>query len=144
MKPEDLVKVWDAPDHSKLTPKQISIRLPILAAARIEALCELFPSKTKTQIISDLIATALDQVVDSLPSKKGRLLGPDFSAMESDDDLSQYIDHDDVQQLGDIYEDIGIRGRFLRLTKRHLRRLEKEANLGETIDCPAPVIFEES
>ena len=73
MKPEDLVKVWDAPDHSKLTPKQISIRLPIVAAAKIEALCEIFPSKTKSQIIADLIVTALDQVVAALSNRKRRV-----------------------------------------------------------------------
>ena len=146
MKPEDLVKVWDAPDHSKLTPKQISIRLPILAAARIEAFCEMYPSKTKTQIIIDLITTALDQVVDALPSKKGRVLGPDLSSLdvEADECLRDYV-HQDYHDgnVGGIYEDIGPRGTFLRLTKKHLRKLEKEAKIEERIYCPDPVIFDE-
>ena len=144
MKPEDLVKVWDAPDHSKLTPKQISIRLPVLAAARIEAFCEMYPSKTKTQIIIDLITTALDQVVDALPSQKGKLLGPDLDSLHFDESLERYIDenyHDG--KVGGIYEDIGPRGIFLQLTKKHLRKLEKEAKIEESIYCPAPVIYDD-
>ncbi len=143
MKPEDLVKVWDAPDHSKLTPKQISIRLPILAAARIEAFCEMYPSKPKSQIITDLLATALDQVVDSLPSKKGKFLGPNFDSFENDEYLKHYVDascHDNP--VSGIYEDIGAKGKFLRLTQKHLRILEKEAKIEEPIFCPDPVIFE--
>jgi hypothetical protein len=147
MEPKDLVKVWDAPDHSKLTPKQISIRLPIPAAARIEAFCEMFPSKTKTQIITDLIATALDQVVEALPSKKGKFLGPDLSRMdpEYDEDISNYV-HEDAHDnnVSGIYEDIGPKGQFLRLTKKHLRKLEKEAKINKPIDCPDPVIFDDN
>lgn len=59
MDPKDLVKVWDAPDHSRLTPKQISIRLPILVAAKISALCDLYPRTTKSQMIGDLLAISV-------------------------------------------------------------------------------------
>lgn len=67
MEPRDLLKVWDAPDNSKLTPKQWSVRLPIHVAAKICALCDLYPRKTKTEIIGDLLATALDQLTEALP-----------------------------------------------------------------------------
>ena len=69
MDPRDLVKVWDAPDNSRLTPKQWSIRLPIHVAAQINALCALYPRKTKTDIIGDLLATALTQLVEALPAE---------------------------------------------------------------------------
>jgi hypothetical protein len=144
MDPKDLVKVWDAPDHSQLTPKQISIRLPILAAAKISALCEMYPSKSKSQIIGDLIATALDQVVDSLPSKKGKYLGPDLDNLYSDPDLKAYI-HPEAQQqaVGEIYEDIGLKGKFLRLYKKHLRELEKDLKIKEQNPCPDPIVFDD-
>ena len=143
MDPKDLVKVWDAPDHSQLTPKQISIRLPILAAAKIAALCEMYPSKSKSQIIGDLIATALDQVVDTLPSKKGKYLGPDFDDLYGDPDLEPYI-HSEAQQqtVGGIYEDIGLKGKFLRLYKKHLRELEKDLKIKDPNQCPAPIVFD--
>jgi hypothetical protein len=69
MEPRDLLKVWDAPDNSKLTPKQWSVRLPIHVAAKICALCDLYPRKTKTEIIGDLLATALDQLTEALPDE---------------------------------------------------------------------------
>ena len=136
MDPKDLVKVWDAPDHSKLTPKQISIRLPVMAAAKIAALCELYPSKTKTQIISDLIVTALDQVEDALPSKKGKYLRAHEDDFYDDPELEGYIDpHDQsVMKVGGIYEDIGLKGQYLRLLKKNLRVLEKEANIEEPLE----------
>jgi len=142
MKPEDLTKVWDAPDHSKLSVKQFSIRLPVLTNAKISAFCEMYPGRSKTAIINDLIATALDQVIESLPSKKGRFLGPDIDDLNNDPDLQYYIDPQSSDStVGGIFEDIGPKGKFLRLTKKHLKQLEKEANIKEPIGCPAPVIY---
>jgi hypothetical protein len=66
MKTKDLINVWNAPDNSRLTPKQMSIRLPLHVAAKLSALCEMFPKKTKTEIIGDLLATALNDVVEGL------------------------------------------------------------------------------
>lgn len=141
MESKDLIKVWDAPDNSILTPKQISIRLPIFAAARISALCEMYPNKSKTQIISDLIVTALDQIQESLPSIKGQFLREFDSDLISDPDIDHYKESmSNGGVVYSIYEDIGLRGRFLRLTKKYLRELEKEVNIKEPIPCPDPVI----
>jgi hypothetical protein len=56
---KDLVKVWAAPDNTKLTPRQMSIRLPVHVAAKISAFCEMFPMRTRTEIMADLLSTAL-------------------------------------------------------------------------------------
>jgi len=125
MNPKDLVKVWDAPDNSKLTPKQISIRLPILVAAKINALCEIYPRKTKTEIISDLLSTSLDQLEEGMESVKGDLVG-DFP--------------DSNNEPVEIYEMVGLKGRFLNLTLRHLRELEKEAGITEPMKFGTPCI----
>ena len=121
--PKDLSKVWDAPDNSTLTKKQFSLRLPILAAAKIEAICEMYPRKSKNEIIADLISTALEQYEQGLPSVNGRLLG----------------DHPDY---GRIYEDVGPASRFRELTGKHLRELEKECGAKTPIewDTSAKVI----
>lgn len=146
MKPSDLHKVWGSPDHSKLTPRQISIRLPILDSARISALCEMYPGKTKTQIISDLISTALDQAIEGLPSKKGKFLGPDPIEGHEISELSQDtgFDEQEIANMNDtrtVYEDIGPRGQFYKLTKKYLRELEKEANINEKIYYPPPIVY---
>lgn len=114
MEPKDLSKVWDAPDNSKLTSKQISIRLPILVAAKISALCDIYSRKTKTEIIGDLLATALEQVESGFKICKGDQIG-------------------DYPDVGPVYADIGVRSRFRSLTGKYLRELEKEAGIKEPI-----------
>lgn len=124
MEPKDLVKVWDAPDNSKLTPKQLSIRLPILVAAKISALCDIYPRKTKTEIIGDLLSTALDQLEAALPSIKGQERGIEPSEGKP------------------YYEDVGPRGVFRDLTEKHLREIEKEAGIKEPMPWATHVIFD--
>ena len=68
MKAKDLVAVWGAPDNSRLTAKQASFRLPVHVAAKIAALCEMYPQKTKTQIVGDLLSAALAELERELPS----------------------------------------------------------------------------
>jgi len=107
MDPKDLVKIWTAPDHSKLTPKQISLRLPIQVAAKISALCDMYPRKTKTEIIGDLLATALDQLENSLDSH----------------DIGDPIHHLETGEA--IYKDYyGPLKDFRTLTDKHLKELE--------------------
>ena len=59
MKASTLHDVWASPDNTRLTPKQFSFRLPIHVAAKIAALCDMYPQKTRTQIIADLLTSAL-------------------------------------------------------------------------------------
>lgn len=121
MEPQDLILRWhDEPKHP-LTPKQLSIRLPIDVAAKISALCEIYPTRTKTEIIADLVSTSVDQLVRALPSEKGDLL-------ESESIPGQIR----------VYQDIGPKGRFLEGTARHLRQLEKDVGLEEPIHVPLP------
>lgn len=124
MQPEDLVKVWEAPDHSRLTPKQMSLRLPITVAAKVNALCDIFPRKTKTEIIGDLLAAALDQIENAFPCKKGELIGHEPP-------------HDEP-----VYQDVGLRGRFRELSEKHVRDLEREAGIKDPIPMPRAVTFE--
>jgi hypothetical protein len=115
MKPKDLANVWDAPDHSKLTPKQFSLRLPIQVSAKISALCEMFPRKTKTEIIGDLLATALDQFAEGLEGFNEKYLGT----------------HPDTKEKH--YEDSGQCAYFYQLTNKYLKELESEIE-GKTKD----------
>jgi hypothetical protein len=60
------------PDNSRLTAKQYSFRLPVHVAAKLAALVEVFPAKSRTQIVGDLLSTASDAAAEGLPSVKGR------------------------------------------------------------------------
>nr|WP_319491782.1 hypothetical protein [uncultured Desulfobacter sp.] len=66
---------WFSPDNSSFSPKQTSIRLPILSAAKIDALCAMFPSMTKSSIINDLIIEALESFATELETEPGNTRG---------------------------------------------------------------------
>jgi len=67
MSNKNLVSKWISPDGSQLTPRQISLRLPIEVASKIDALCEIFPRKSKTELIGDLLSSAIMEVENSIP-----------------------------------------------------------------------------
>ena len=107
MKSADLVKVWSAPYNSRLTAKQHSFRLPVHVAAKLAALCDLYPNKTKTEIVGDLLSAALEEVIQNLPFVRGQKVSnhPDF---------------------GDIFEVLGVAADFQRLANKHYKELERE------------------
>ena len=116
MKPSDLVTLWNAPDHTRLTAKQYTIRLPIRVAAQIAALCELYPNKNRTELIGDLLASALDAVSEALPSTEGE----PFDTPE-----------------GTMYEAAGPRADFPKLTDKYIAELEAELSAsGEAVPAP--------
>ena len=110
MKPSDLHSVWSMPDNTRLTAKQYSFRLPVHVAAKLAALCELYPNKTRTQIVADLLATAIESAAEGLPSVKGKL-------------LERITEPDEVF---DIFEEVGVQGRFKHAANRHYQDLERE------------------
>jgi hypothetical protein len=117
MKPSDLLNVWSSPDNSRLTAKQTSFRLPVHVAAKISALCDLYPNKTRTQIVGDLLATALLDVEKALPMFKGR---------------SWHNHRDDNGE--ELFYAVGPAAEFRERTNFHYKELEKE--LG--VEKPAP------
>ena len=121
MEPQDLVHRWHEDPQYPLTPRQTSIRLPIDVAAKVAALCEIYPARTKSEIIADLVTSSIEQLVRALPSEKGELL-----EVES------------VSGQVRVYQDIGLKGRYLEATARHLRHLEQEVGYPEPIPVPLP------
>jgi len=107
MKSSDLHKLWTAPDNSRITSKQFSFRLPVHVAAKLAALAEMYPQKSRTDIVGDLLATALDELVSGMPYIKGEYITttPDGE---------------------DIFDDLGPSTTFWSLADKHYRLLEKE------------------
>ncbi len=109
MKVKALIEEWQQKAAERLTPKEYGLRLPLHDAARVEALAEMYPGRTKEQILTDLLSAALDELEESLPYVRGvQVLAED--------------DHGDP-----IYEDAGLTPRYHKLTQQHLKRLEREA-----------------
>jgi hypothetical protein len=98
--------VGGAPDNSRLTKKQQSFRLPVHLAAKIEALCEIYPGKSKTMIVGNLLATALHEVIANLPYEEGRQV-------------------DNHPEPGPIYEMDGLAASFRKLANKHYQALDR-------------------
>jgi hypothetical protein len=107
-KAAELHSFWSLPDNSRLTSKQYSFRLPVHVAAKIAALCDLYPQKTRTEIVGDLLSTAIADLVSSLPSVDGKAL---------------FIVPDTGEE---ICEDVGLRGEFWKMADKHYKSIERE------------------
>ena len=119
MKASDLVTVWSAADNSRLTAKQFSFRLPVHVAAKLAALEEMYPTKSRTQLVGDLLSAAIADVEKALPAVLGRSIGND---PETDEE---------------IFEEIGPFARYQVLANNFYSELEKE--LGN--ESPAKLTF---
>ena len=108
MKAFNLSKIWDVPDNSRLMKKQTSVRLPVHIGAKIAALCEMYPVKSKSEIINDLLFAALDELEDGFEFEPGEIVAPDRQSNKF------------------IAEDIGQRPRFFRIVNKYIREFEKE------------------
>lgn len=116
MKPRasDLAAAWGKPDTSVLTPKQTSIRLPVVVASKIDALLEMYPSKNRTEIIGDLLMAALSDFEESLEweANDEGLYNPEYDVTE----FSEFV---------------GTGPRFRRLWQQHLEKYEEQ--LGQKV-----------
>ena len=102
---KELLQNWEKSAGVTLAPHEYQVRLPLHDAARIAALAEMYPLKSEAEIITELLAVALDLVQASFPYEQG----------------SRVIAED---ELGDpIFEDVGRTPQFLALAKQHAERL---------------------
>jgi hypothetical protein len=115
MKASDLAKVLGAPDNSRLTAKQQSFRLPTHVAAKINALCDIYPSRSKTEIVGFLLAAALDDAIEHLPASLGEEFGPGLNGEM-------------------LYYATGTISSFRRFANHHFKELEKELGNKEAAD----------
>ena len=92
----------------RLTAREYLVHLPLHDAARIKAMATLFPDRTETQIITELLSAALDEMEESFPYVTGE----------------RVITED--EQGDPIYEDVGLTPRFYRLTQENVKGLEDE------------------
>ena len=108
MKSSELHSLWTAPDNSRVTSRQYSFRLPVHVAAKIEALGEIYSTRTRTEIVGDLLAAALQEVENSFPPVKGK----------------EFWEDQDTGEM--LYEDVGLSARFRTLANKYYIEMEKE------------------
>ena len=99
---KELVNTWERHAYGTLTADTLKVNLSVEDAAKVDALEEMYPRRSKEQIISELVAAALAELETSFPYVQG----------------TKVVSTD---ELGDpIYEDIGPMPMFMSLTKKHL------------------------
>ena len=106
MKVQELLSLWEQTASGKLTKEHYSIRLPIEDAAKLQALADMYPRRSVTDIITDLLSAALNDVESSLPYVRG----------------DNIVARD--EQGDPLYEDVGPTPRYLTLTQKHLSKFQ--------------------
>lgn len=63
MKVRDLPKHWSKQKEAVERPQEYNLRLPLEDAARIAALAELYPDRSESDILNDMVSAALDDLL---------------------------------------------------------------------------------
>ncbi|MEG5266708.1 pilin assembly protein [Pseudomonas sp. JDS28PS106] len=114
MKIRELAQHWERHSSGRLTKTRYAIHLDLESAARLSALCEMYPKHHPEELLGELIGAALEELEASFPYVKGqRVIATD----EEGDPL---------------YEDAGATPRFLALSKRYLHELSETESFSDT------------
>jgi hypothetical protein len=105
MRIAELIQRWSKAGHERTSVRAYAVHLPLRDAARVEALHVMYPGRSDSQLMADLIRAALDELEVAMPYVPG----------------NRIIAEDDY---GDpIYEDLGPTPRFYSLSHEILRKL---------------------
>jgi hypothetical protein len=104
-----LLESWRETAAAPRTVTEYAVRLPVDAAAQLQALAEMFPGRTAEQLITDLLGEALQGIATAMPYVAGQ----------------KVISTD--EQGDPVYEDVGPTPRFMELARKNRKKLEAEA-----------------
>lgn len=107
MKIRDLVKEWELSAKGRLSKTTYHIPLDLESAARLAALCEMYPRRHPEEILGELVGAALQELEASFPYVKGQ------KVVATD------------EQGDPVYEDAGLTPRFLALSRKHMEALSQ-------------------
>lgn len=66
---------WTTGPRFRWSRQPYSFRLPTFVGAQIDALCEIYPQRNKTEIVTDLLIAALADLNENLPSEDAPVAG---------------------------------------------------------------------
>lgn len=102
-----LLDSWQAAGTTQRTVTEYAVRLPVDDAARLNALAEMFPGRTREQLVTDLLSAALQELEASMPYVPG----------------TKVISTD--EQGDPVYQDVGPTPRFAELSRKHRKALDR-------------------
>ena len=111
---KELLESWRETAAAARTARTFAVHLPLEEAAQLAALAQMFPGRSSEQLITELLATALEELAAAMPYVPGtRVISTD-------------------EQGDPIYEDVGPTPRFMQLARQHRRSLEDAARRGRS------------
>jgi hypothetical protein len=106
---KELLDSWREQAAAPRTRSSYTVQLPLDDAARLAALAQMFPGRTREQLITELLGEALKEIVAAMPYVPGtRVISTD-------------------EQGDPVYEDAGPTPRFMALVRSHYAALEPPA-----------------
>ncbi|MDD5367177.1 MAG: type 1 pili tip component [Gallionellaceae bacterium] len=120
----NLIKQWEDSAGGRLTSREYRMRLTVQDAARIAALAEMYPRRSETELISELLAAALDELETAMPYIQG----------------NQVVAED--EEGNPVYGDVGPTPRFLELNRKHFQSMAREEGLDRVSEAHARPIAE--
>lgn len=105
-----LIKEWEDSAAGRLAFREYRMRLPVRDAARIAALAEMYPRRNETELMSELLTAALDELESAMPYVPGA------RAVAEDEEGNP------------VYEDTGPTPRFLELSRKYVAEFEQLAD----------------
>jgi hypothetical protein len=105
----ELLESWQRNAATERAVAEYVVRLPVNEAAQLQALAEMFPGRTREQLITDLVSAALQELAAAMPYVPGtRVISTD-------------------EQGDPVYEDAGPTPRFMELTRKNRKKLDKKS-----------------
>lgn len=102
----NLIRQWEDSAGGGLSVREYGVHLSLRDAARIAALAEMYPRRSETELISELLTAALDELEIAMPYIQGK----------------RVVSED--EEGNPVYEDIGPTPRFLELSRKYLFSME--------------------
>jgi len=108
VKIKELLAEWEKSASEVRASHKYTIKLPLSVAARVRALAEMYPGRSDSEIMADLLASALDELLETLPYVRG-------DSVTGKDEFGEPI-----------YTDVGLTPHFIGLTHKYTQLLEAE------------------
>ncbi len=76
MKIRELAQHWEENAKGRLTQTGYTIHLDVEAAARLAAICDMYPKRHPEELLGELIGAALEELEASFPTSRARKSSP--------------------------------------------------------------------
>lgn len=77
MKIRELLEQWETTAKIDYAEREYCLKLPVEEAAAIAALAAMYPERSETEILRDLVRAAVDELTASMPYVQGESVGED-------------------------------------------------------------------